>query len=169
MKIFTYVAIFLLASISYASASGMNISSLNTSDINASFIKQTYNESLGNFPAAYKSLIGDNRIAIRIIGEDNKINALGLVTKDGQLVEASDGNLTNPTIEIGVKESTLAKLQQAQDPVDVFNKALDSKDITVKGNGFINQLKVNALLGNPLLPELIIKLLSPSNQTQMMG
>ncbi len=165
MKFLAYVATFLLACITCASASDANISNVNISEINASFIKQTYNESLGDFPDSYKSLIGDNRIAIRIMGEDNTINALGLVTKNGQLAEAVDGNLENPTIEIEIKESAITKLQAAEDPVDVFNKAIDNKDISVKGNGFINQLKVNVLLGNPLLPELIVKLLSPSNQT----
>jgi hypothetical protein len=169
MRFFAYVATFLLVCITCASASGTNLSNINISEINSGFIKQTYNESLGNFPDAYKSLIGDNRIAIRIISENSTITALGLVTKNGQLVEASDGNLKNPTIEIDVKEKALTELQGAEDPVTVFNNALDNKDISVKGNGFINQLKVNVLLGNPLLPELIIKLLSPSNQTLATG
>jgi subtilisin-like proprotein convertase family protein len=91
------------------------------------------------------------------------------VTKNGQLTEAVDGTLKNPTIEIEIKESAITEFQTAQDPVDVFNKAIDNKDISVKGNGFINQLKVNVLLGNPLLPQLIINLLSPSNQTQATG
>jgi hypothetical protein len=169
MKFLAYVATFLLVCITCASASSTNISNINVSEINADFIKQTYNESLGNFPDAYKSLIGDNRIAIRIIGANDTVTALGLVTKNGQLVEASDGNLKNPTIEIEIKESAITQLQEAEDPVAVFNNALDNKDISVKGNGFINQLKVNVLLGNPLLPQLIVNLLSPSNQTQVTG
>ena len=91
------------------------------------------------------------------------------MTAGGELTEAVDGTLKNPTIEIEIKESAISKLQEAQDPIDVFNKAIANKDISVKGNGFINQLKVNVLLGNPLLPEMIIKLLSPSNQTQATG
>lgn len=169
MKFLAYVATFLLVFITCALASDASISNVNISEINSAFIKQTYNESLGDFPDAYKSLIGDNRISIRILGEDNAINALGLVTKNGQLEEAVDGNLRNPTIEIEIKESAITKLQAAEDPADVFNKAIDNKDISVKGNGFINQLKVNVLLGNPVLPELIVKLLSPSNQTQATG
>jgi hypothetical protein len=166
MKFLIYAATFLLVCITCASASDANISNINASEINAAFIKQTYNASMGDFPDAYKSLIGDNRIAIRILGENNAINSLGLVTKNGQLTEAVDGTLKNPTIEIEIKESAITELQTAQDPVDVFNNAIDNKDISVKGNGFINQLKVNVLLGNPLLPQLIINLLSPSNQTQ---
>ncbi len=169
MKFLAYAATFLLIYITCASALNANNSSINISEINAAFVKQAYNESLGDFPDNYKSLIGDNRIAIRIIGEDNTMTALGLVTKNGELVEASDGNLTNPTIEINVKENVITELQEAADPADAFNKALDNKDVSVKGNGFINQLKVNVLLGNPLLPELIVKLLSPSNLTQAAG
>jgi hypothetical protein len=169
MKFLVYVATFMLVCITCASASDANISNINASEINAAFIKQTYNASMGDFPDAYKSLIGDNRIAIRILGENNTINSLGFVTKNGQLTEAVDGTLKNPTIEIEIKESAITEFQTAQDPVDVFNKAIDNKDISVKGNGFINQLKVNVLLGNPLLPQLIINLLSPSNQTQATG
>ena len=167
MKYTVYVATFLLVCATCASAAA---ASLNVSELNSAFIKQSYNESLGNLTDSYKSLIGDNRIAIRITGQDeNIITSLGLVTVGGQLTEAVDGTLKNPTIEIEIKESAISKLQEAQDPIDVFNKAIANKDITVKGNGFINQLKVNVLLGNPLLPEMIIKLLSPSNQTQATG
>jgi len=170
MKYTVYVATFLLVCATCASASPESLSNVNVSELNSAFIKQSYNESLGDLPDSYKSLIGDNRIAIRILGQDNNIiTSLGLVTVGGQLTEAIDGTLKNPTIEIEIKESAISKLQEAQDPVDVFNKAIDNKDINVKGNGFINQLKVNVLLGNPLLPEMIIKLLSPSNQTQATG
>jgi hypothetical protein len=170
MKYTVYVVTFLLVCATCASASAVSLSNVNVSELNSAFIKQAYNESLGNIPDSYKSLIGDNRIVIRIPGQDsNIITSLGLVTVGGQLTEAVDGTLKNPTIEIEIKESAISKLQGAKDPVDVFNKAIDNKDITVKGNGFVNQLKVNVLLGNPLLPEIIIKLLSPSNQTQATG
>jgi hypothetical protein len=170
MKYNVYVITFILVCATCASASAESLSNLNVSELNSAFIKQAYNESLGNLPDSYKSLIGDNRIAIQILGQDNNIiTSLGLVTVGGQLTEAVDGTLKNPTIEIKIKESAISGLQEAQDPVDVFNKAIDNKDISVKGNGFINQLKVNVLLGNPLLPEMIIKLLSPSNQTQATG
>jgi hypothetical protein len=168
MKYTVYVLTFILVCATCASAE--SLPNLNVSELNSAFIKQAYNESLGNLPDSYKSLIGDNRIAIQILGQDNNIiTSFGLVTVGGQLTEAVDGTLKNPTIEIKIKESAISELQEAQDPVDVFNKAIDNKDISVKGNGFINQLKVNVLLGNPLLPEMIIKLLSPSNQTQATG
>src|SRR5512136_190707 len=162
MKYTVYVVTFLLVCATCASASAASLSNVNVSQLNSAFIKQAYNESLGPLPDSYKSLIGDNRIAIRIPGQDNNIiTSFGLVTAGGQLTEAVDGTIKNPSIEIEIKESAISKLQEAQDPVDVFNKAVDNKDITVKGNGFVNQLKVNMLLGNPLLPEMIIKLLSP--------
>ncbi len=170
MRYTVYVVTFLLFCATCASASAASLSNVNVSELNSVFIKQAYNESLGTIPDSYKSLIGDNRIAIRILGQDNNIiTSFGLVTAGGQLTEAVDGTIKNPTIEIEIKESAISKLQEAQDPVDVFNNAIDNKDITVKGNGFVNQLKVNVLLGNPLLPEIIIKLLSPSNQTQATG
>jgi hypothetical protein len=170
MKYTVYLVTFLLFCATCASASSASLSNVSVSELNSAFIKQAYNESLGSIPDSYKSLIGDNRIAIRILGQDNNIiTSLGLVTAGGQLTEAVDGTVKNPTIEIEIKESAISKLQEAQDPADVFNKAIDNKDVTVKGNGFVNQLKVNVLLGNPLLPEIIIKLLSPSNQTQATG
>ncbi len=169
MKFLAYAFTFLLVCMVCTSTLGANNPNINVSGINAAFVKQAYNESLGGFPDNYKSLIGDNRIAIRIIGENNTMTSLGLVTKNGELVEAADGSLNNPTIEISVKENVITELQRAENPVDVFNKALDNKDVSVKGNGFLNQLKVNVLLGNPLLPELIVKLLSPSNLTQVAG
>ncbi|NPV61019.1 MAG: hypothetical protein HPY61_00020 [Methanotrichaceae archaeon] len=164
MKSLVFVFALVALCVTCASGSSATISNIQVSDINSTFLNQAYNESVGDFPEAYKSLIGDNRIAIRIITEDNKVHAFGLVTKKGQLEEAVDGELKDPTIEIEVAESALTNLQEAEDPVAVFNKALDDQEISVKGNGFINQLKVNVLLGHPVLPELIVQLLSPQGQ-----
>jgi hypothetical protein len=164
----SFVLMFALIAFCIACTSGSdaNISNIQISDINSSFLNQAYNESIGDFPEAYKSLIGDNRIAVRIITDDNNVHSFGLVTKNGQLEEAVDGELINPTIEIEVTESALTNLQEAEDPVAVFNQALDEKEISVKGNGFINQLKVNVLLGHPVLPELIVQLLSPPGEQE---
>jgi hypothetical protein len=164
MKALVFMFTLIAFCIASASGSDANISSIQISDINSTFVNLAYNESVGDFPDAYKSLIGDNRIAIRIITDDNNFHAIGLVTKKGQLEEAVDGELKNPTIEIEVTESALTNLQKAEDPVAVFNKALDEKEISVKGNGFINQLKVDVLLGHPVLPELIVQLLSPPGE-----
>ncbi len=165
MRYQAYFVALLLLCIPLAAASAASMSNINMSELNAAFIKQAYNDSIGSFPDSYKSLIGDNRIAIRLISENNGVTDMGLVTTNGQLSEAVDGTLKNPSIEIVVKENALKDLQTAQDPVEAFNKAISNKDISVKGNGFVNQIKVNVLLGNPLLPELLIKLLTPPNST----
>jgi hypothetical protein len=166
MKYLTLVAAFLLISIAIASGSNGNSSEMKVSDLNASFIQQAYNASLGDLPDSYKSLIGDNRIAIRIKTEDNTIVPFGIVTKKGQLVEAIEGSLTKPTIEIDVTEKAIISLQQSKEATSVFNKALESGDISVKGNGFINQMKADLLLGQPILPELIAQLLTPAKTQQ---
>jgi hypothetical protein len=157
----------LMIAISIASASDVNNQEIKVSDLNTTFIQQTYDATLGDLPDSYQSLIGDNRIALRIKGEDEKTYAFGLVTKNGQLVETIEGDLTKPTIEIDVKESAILNLQQAEDPVPVFDKALEDKDISVKGNGFINKMKADILLGQPMLPELIAQLLTPVNKQQV--
>jgi hypothetical protein len=166
MKYLTLVAAFLLISIAIASGSNGNSSEMKVSDLNASFIQQAYNASLGDLPDSYKSLIGDNRIAIRIKTEDNTIVPFGIVTKKGELVEAIEGSLTKPTIEIDVTEKAIISLQQSKEPTPVFNKALETGDISVKGNGFINQMKADLLVGQPILPELIAQLLTPANTQQ---
>ncbi len=119
---------------------------------------------MGEFPDSYKSLIGDNRILIRIKGLNNSVQSFGLVTKNGELEDAVDGEIADPTIELNVNENAIIKLQNAEDPAAAFDKAIQDKEISAKGNGFINQLKVNMLLGNPVLPELIVQLFAPTEQ-----
>ena len=154
-------AILLIACTASTSGSDASNPSFSISDLNSTFIKEAYNGSMGEFPDSYKSLIGDNRIAIRITALNNSVQSFGLVTKNGQLEDAVDGELADPTIELNVKENAIIKLQNAEDPAAVFDKAIQDKEISVKGNGFINQLKVNVLLGHPVLPELIIQLFAP--------
>ncbi len=161
MKNVLFAIAMLLACIASASGANSTASGIDISNLNATIIENAYNSSIGGFPEAYKALIGDNRISIRIIGNDSKVNAFGLVTKGGNLQEATEGELKNPTIEINAKESAILKLTAAQDPKAAFDQAIADKDISVKGNGFLNQLKVNALLGNPVLPELLVQILAP--------
>jgi hypothetical protein len=161
MKYFLLATILLLACISFASGASSNASGIDISNLNATLIKAAYDGSIGQFPQSYKTLIGDNRISIKIIGNDSSVKALGLVTKGGDLQEVTEGELKSPTIEINAKESAIIKLQKADDPTAAFDDAIANKDISVKGYGFLNQLKVDALLGNPILPELIIQVLAP--------
>jgi hypothetical protein len=163
MKYLMVIAAFLLITVAIASGSNGNGSIMKVSDLNSSFIQQAYNASLGDIPDSYKALIGDNRIAIRIKTEDNTIVPFGIVTKKGLLVEAIEGNLAKPTIEIDVTESALVNLQQSTEATPVFNEALKNGEISVKGNGFINQMKADLLLGQPILPELIAQLLTPKS------
>ncbi len=161
MRSFIIGAILLVTCTAIASGSNASISSFNISDINSTFIKEAYNGSIGDLPDSYKSLIGDNRIAIRVTGLNNAVHSFGLVTNKGQLVDAVEGELANPTIEINLKESAIVKLQNAEDPAAVFDKAVSDNEISVKGNGFLNQIKVNVLLGNPVLPQLLVQLFTP--------
>jgi hypothetical protein len=169
MKYFLLAAATLLACIASASGADTSAQGIDITSLNATLIKEAYDGSIGEFPEAYKELIGDNRISIRIIGNDSSVNAFGLVTKGGQLEEAIEGELKSPTIEINAKESAIIKLQEAEDPKAAFDQAISNKDISVKGNGFINQLKVNVLLGHPVLPEMIIKILTPPAQQEATG
>jgi hypothetical protein len=166
MKILILVAAFLLFSVTVAFGSDGNNSEIKVSDLNSAFIKQAYNSTLGDLPDSYKSLIGDNRIAIQIKTEDNTILPFGIVTKNGLLAEAIEGNLTKPTIEIRVTEQAIIDLQKSNEPTAVFDEALKTGDISVKGNGFINRMKADLLLGQPILPELIAKLLTPVDMQQ---
>ena len=161
MKYFLLATILLLAFISFASGASSNASGIDISNMNATLIKAAYDGSIGQLDPSYKMLIGDNRISIKITGNDSSVEALGLVIKGGDLQEVTEGELKSPTIEINAKESAVVKLQKADDPTAAFDDAIANKDISVKGYGFLNQLKVDALLGNPILPELIIQVLAP--------
>ncbi len=169
IKYILFAAAMLLACIVFASEASTSPSGIDISTLNATLIKDAYDGSIGEFPEEYKALIGDNRISIKIIGNDSTVNALGLVIKGGQLEEAVEGELASPTIEINAKESAILELQEAEDPKEAFDNAIARNDISVKGNGFLNQLKVNVLLGHPVLPEMIIQILTPPAQQETTG
>jgi hypothetical protein len=169
MKYFLFAVALLVACIASASGANETASSIDVSNLSAALIKDAYDGSIGGFPEEYKALIGDNRISIKIIGNDSSVNAFGLVTKGGQLEEAIEGELLRPTIEINAKESAILELQKAEDPKAAFDNAIAKNEISVKGNGFLNQLKVNVLLGHPVLPEMIVQILTPTAQQGSTG
>ena len=64
------------------------------------------------------------------------------------MVRTKEVGIEDQTILIKTKEHVIQTLSQSPDRITAFQQARDAGDISITGNNFLSNLKVNAALSN---------------------
>ncbi|MDI6810123.1 MAG: hypothetical protein QMD80_00325 [archaeon] len=106
-----------------------------------------YNQNVDRIPFI-KSFIGDERIHAEISLDDGTVLILGIITnKDAKIISFERGEISDPTIKAYTTEKTVRTIMNSEDPVSAFQDALDNEEITIKGVGLCNKIKVGVMEG----------------------
>jgi len=100
------------------------------------FIEEQYNPNVDKLPSFIKNFFGNERMNVYIDGI-----VVGLVSKDGRIIEVKEGEISNPTVKVFVKESTAGSIMHSDDPVTAFQIALKYGEIRVEGVRVVNWVK----------------------------
>lgn len=92
-----------------------------------------YNKNSGKMPSFVRTLFGNERINAQITLNNGTVVLIGGVTENGKIIEAKEGGIGNPTMEVFVSESALNEIQSSKDPTGAFKGALDSKRLSYRG------------------------------------
>jgi len=89
-------------------ASGLEYAGVHFKEIKK-FIEEEYNPAIekGEMPDWIIGIFGNERIILYIEKEDGSTLAMGLISKDGRITEIKEGEISNPTVKVFVKESTV--------------------------------------------------------------
>lgn len=115
--------ILLLLLSSLAFAEGLDVNSL----------VADYNKNSDKVPSVVKTLFGNERINAQITLTNGSVIVIGGVTKDGKVIEAKEGGIDNPTMEVSVSEAAIGEISSSKDPAGAFQGALNSKKISYHG------------------------------------
>lgn len=107
-----------------------------------------YNSGVENAPGVVKTLLGDERIQVEIIRADGTKLMAGLETENAVIVNATEGEIEDPTMVVEAEEEAVMGVYQADDPVAAFEEAEKKGEISVRGTTFTARLKVAAALAS---------------------
>ncbi len=88
-------------------------------------LKDLYNENVDQVPGVLKSIFGSERMNIYMDDE-----VIGVVTRDGKIMELKKGEVSDPTMKVTLKEALVKTLLTSPDPGKDFLDAFNRGEIT---------------------------------------
>ena len=107
-----------------------------------------YNYNMDKAPGILKTLIGSENVELDIILDNGSQFKVGLEVNNGLVVSTTKGGIEDHTILIQTEEDVIQTTSQSPDPITAFQQARAAGRISIKGNNFISNLKVNTALSN---------------------
>jgi len=120
---------------------------------------EVYNLGAENAPDILKTLLGDERVQIEISKSDGSVLMAGLETKDGIIVNTTEGEIEDPTIVVNSTEDAITRVFKSDDPVAAFQEANDLGEISIEGTTWKAKAKVKAALSSTAVLRFLASLL----------
>lgn len=112
-----------------------------------SYVKE-YNERVDEVPEILKSLLGSEKVNIKIMRDNGKALMVGYATKHAKITRVVEGGLNNPSIVVLATESALKRIECSSDRVSTFHEERASGRVAIKGLNLITRIKLDAALSN---------------------
>ena len=109
---------------------------------------EIYNSGVENAPGVVKTLLGDEKVLVKIARADGTVLSAGLQTVNAVVVKTVEGEIEDPTIVVVAAEDAVVGVLQSDDPAAAFQEAAAQGEISVRGTTFTARLKVSAALAS---------------------
>jgi len=107
-----------------------------------------YNYNMDKAPGILKTLLGNENVELDIVLDNGSQFKVGLVVNNGLIVSTTKGGIEDRTILIQTNEDAIQTMSQSRDPITAFQQAREAGSISITGNNFLSNLKVNTALSN---------------------
>jgi hypothetical protein len=114
-----------------------------------------YNKNMDRAPEILKKLVGSESVELDIVLNNGSQFKAGLELNNGLVVRTINGGIEDQTILIQTREDVINTMSQSPDPIAAFQQAREAGNISITGNNFVSNLKVNAALSNMDLLKLL--------------
>jgi len=108
-------------------------------------VKDIYNENLDEVPGIVKKLFGTERINLYITTIDRSKEVYGVQMQDAKIIEFQEGEISKPTMNLYATEDSIRDIMDSDDPVSAFQEAFAKGEITYKGVGIMNKVKLGVV------------------------
>jgi hypothetical protein len=99
-------------------------------------------------PAILKTLLGSEKVELNIVLNNGSQFKTGIDVNNGLVIRTVKGGIEDPTILIQTREDVISTISLASDPITAFQQAKEAGEISITGNNFFSNLKLNAALSN---------------------
>jgi hypothetical protein len=107
-----------------------------------------YNYNMDKAPGILKTLLGSEKVELDIILDNGSQFKVGLEVNNGLVVSTTKGGFEDQTILIQTREDVIQTMSQSPDPITAFQQARAAGRISITGNNFLSNLKVNTAMSN---------------------
>jgi hypothetical protein len=107
-----------------------------------------YNKNMDKAPGVLKALVGNEKVELEIVLNGGGQFKAGLEVNNGMVVRITDGGIADQTILIQTREDVIQTMSQSPDPIAAFQQAREAGNVSITGNNFLSNLKVNTALSN---------------------
>ena len=109
---------------------------------------ESYNIRINTVPNILKSLLGSERVAIKVLLNNGDTFRVGYETKNGRIIRIVEGSLENPTVIVNTTQTTIDRINNAKDPMGMFKKERGSGNLVIIGQDLGTKLKLDAALSS---------------------
>jgi hypothetical protein len=107
-----------------------------------------YNANIDGAPGMLKEFLGDERAEISIVLNNGSIQQVGFEMKNARIVKTHMGGISNPTIAIGITESSINMIKKSNDRTAALQREMASGRLTFSGRNQITRAKLGLILSN---------------------
>jgi hypothetical protein len=108
----------------------------------------SYNSRIDKVPKILKSILGSERVLIKISLSDGDVFRLGYETEKARIVKIVEGGLKNPTIIVAATQSSIEKINSSKDPLAAFRKEMHRGNFAIDGQTLATKAKLRAALAS---------------------
>ena len=108
----------------------------------------SYNSRIDKVPKILKSILGSERVLIKISLSDGDVFRLGYETEKARIVKIVEGGLKNPTIIVAATQSSIEKINSSKDPLAAFRKEMHRGNFAIDGQTLATRVKLRAALAS---------------------
>lgn len=112
---------------------------------------ESYNSRIDKVPKILKSMLGSERITIKISLSNGNVFRLGYETENARIIKIVEGGLKNPTIVVVTNQSTIEKINSSKDPLDTFRREKQAGNLSIDGQTLTTKAKLCAALSSDSL------------------
>ena len=108
----------------------------------------SYNSRIDKVPKILRSILGSERVFIKISLNNGDVFRLGYETEKARIVKIFEGGLKNPTIIVAATQSSIEKINSSKDPLAAFRKEMDRGNFAIDEQALATKAKLKAALAS---------------------
>lgn len=125
-----------------------SVAEANSNPVKINEYVNNYNNKIEKVPLVIRSLLGNERVNIKIAMTDGETRKIFYETRNAHICNVAEGELKNPTISVTSTEDALNRIDASSDPAATFLRERRLGRIAIRGHNAAVSFKLDAALSS---------------------